>query len=69
LIYIVGNRFFGMPTWFFGISAEGIGFIGMLLNLVVTVLVSRATPPPPQEIQDIVEHIRVPGGAGAAVDH
>jgi cation/acetate symporter len=69
MFYIVGNRFFGMPTWFFGISAEGIGFIGMILNLVITIVVSRMTPPPPEEIQEIVEHIRIPGGAGAASGH
>ena len=69
LFYIVGNRFFGMPTWFFGISPEGIGAIGMLLNLLVTITVSRVTPEPPAEIQEIVENVRVPGGAGAAGDH
>jgi cation/acetate symporter len=69
LFYIVGNRFFGMPTWFFGISPEGIGSIGMLLNLLVTIGVSRVTPEPPAEIQEIVENVRVPGGAGAAGDH
>ena len=69
LFYIVGNRFFGMPTWFFGISAEGIGAIGMVLNLVTTIVVSRLTPPPPPEIQEIVENVRVPGGAGEASSH
>ena len=67
--YIIGNRYFGLPAWFFGISAEGIGTIGMLLNLIVTLVVSRMTPPPPQEIQDLVESVRIPRGAGAASSH
>jgi len=64
--YIIGNRFFGMDPWFFKISAQGIGTIGMILNLVVTIVVSRMTAPPPQEIQDMVESLRVPRGAGDA---
>ena len=58
--YIVGVKFFGMSTWFFDISAEGIGTVGMVLNLVVTLVVSRLTPPPPQEIQELVENLRSP---------
>jgi cation/acetate symporter len=69
MFYIVGNRFFGMPAWFFGISAQGIGTIGMVLNLVVVLVVSRMTPPPPQEIQDLVQSIRIPRGAGGASAH
>lgn len=67
--YIVGNRFFGMSPWLWGISAEGIGFVGMLLNFVVALVVSRLTPPPPQEVQDLVESVRVPRGAGGASAH
>lgn len=47
-------------NWLFGISPEGIGTLGMLLNLVVSVTVSRFTAPPPQEVQDLVEKIRIP---------
>lgn len=43
-----------------GISAEGIGTIGMLINLAVTLWVSRQTPPPPKHIQELIEDIRVP---------
>jgi cation/acetate symporter len=64
--YIIGNRFFGMPAFFFGISAQGIGAVGMVFNLVTAFVVSRMTPPPPQEIQDMVESIRSPKGAGHA---
>jgi cation/acetate symporter len=52
--------------WWFGISPEGIGAVGMLLNFGVALAVSRFTPPPPAEVQALVEHIRVPRGAGPA---
>ncbi|MCF6094974.1 cation acetate symporter [Microaerobacter geothermalis] len=45
---------------FLGISAQGIGVVGMLLNFIVSFVVSRATEAPPQEIQDMVEDIRTP---------
>jgi cation/acetate symporter len=53
-------------NWFLGISPEGIGSVGMLLNFVVAIVVSRLTPPPPQHVMDLVDSIRVPRGAGAA---
>jgi cation/acetate symporter len=46
--------------WLFGISPEGIGAIGMLLNFAVALTVSHFTAPPPDRIQNMVEHIRVP---------
>ncbi len=46
--------------WFLGISPEGIGFVGMLLNFAVALTVSRMTPEPPVEVQQLVEEIRVP---------
>lgn len=49
-------------NWLFGISPEGIGSLGMILNFVVSLTVSRLTPPPPQHVQDMVEEIRVPTG-------
>ena len=55
--------------WWFGTSPEGFGTIAMLVNFVVSLVVSRLTPPPPQEVQDIVENIRIPSGAGDAVAH
>ncbi len=58
--YIIGVKFLGMPTWFFGVSAEGIGTLGMVINLAVTLIVSRLTPPPPPEIQALVEDLRSP---------
>ena len=62
--YIIANRFFGVPAWFFGISAQGIGTVGMVLNLITTYTVSRMTTPPSQEIQDLVESVRVPHRLG-----
>ena len=61
--YIVYFKFVDLdPThWFLGVSPEGIGFLFMLGSLLVGMAVSLMTAPPPQEIQDIVEDIRVPG--------
>ena len=60
----------GRPeNYWFGITPEGIGTLGMLFNLVVSLVVSSFTPAPPKEIQDLVENIRIPRGAGAAADH
>ncbi|WP_266204256.1 sodium:solute symporter family protein [Pontibacter kalidii] len=56
-------------NWWLGISPEGIGTLGMLLNFAVSFLISRVTPPPPMHIQELVEDIRVPRGSGAAVAH
>ena len=53
----------------FGIQSTAIGSVGAILNFVTAYFVSKATEEPPQEIQDLVESIRVPRGAGAAVDH
>jgi cation/acetate symporter len=52
--------------WLFGISPEGIGSIGMLINFVVAIVISMFTKAPPQDIQDLIEDIRVPKGAGEA---
>ena len=46
--------------WWFGISPEGIGTLGMLFNLLVALTVSRFTPPPPERIGLIVDRIRIP---------
>ncbi|WP_127019246.1 sodium:solute symporter family protein [Flagellimonas beolgyonensis] len=55
--------------WWFGISPEGFGTIAMLVNFAVALVVNRFTPEPPEEVQDIVEHIRIPSGAGEASAH
>ncbi|WJY22117.1 sodium:solute symporter family protein [Fontisubflavum oceani] len=56
-------------NYLFGIPPTHFGPIGALANFLVAYLVSRATAAPPQEIQDLVESVRIPRGAGAAVDH
>jgi len=55
--------------WWWGTSPEGFGTIAMLVNVVVSIVVSRLTPEPPEEVQEIVENIRIPSGAGGAHDH
>ena len=55
--------------WLWGISPEGIGTIGMLLNFSIAIVVSRLTAEPPQSVQDLVDNIRIPSGAKAAVEH
>jgi len=63
--YIIYFKFLGgtPDQLWFGISPEGIGALGMLINFAVAFVVSRFTPPPPIEIQELVEHIRVPAGS------
>ena len=56
-------------NWWFGISPEGIGTLGMIFNFVVSYAVCRVTAKPPQEIQDLVDDIRIPRGAGASYHH
>jgi len=55
--------------WWFGISPEGIGSIGMLINFASCYLVSQFTPSPPQHVQELIQEIRIPKGAGQAQDH
>lgn len=52
--------------WWFGISPEGFGTVAMVANFIVALVVSKFTPAPPQEVQDIVENIRIPSGAAEA---
>jgi cation/acetate symporter len=56
-------------NWLFGISPEGIGSVGMLVNFVIAIAVSKMTAAPPEHVQQMVEEIRVPRGAGAASAH
>ncbi|MGV8945630.1 MAG: sodium:solute symporter family protein [Lutibacter sp.] len=52
-----------------GISPEGFGTVAMAVNFIFSIVVSRLTPAPPQHVQEIVEHIRIPKGAGEAHVH
>lgn len=75
ITYIVYFKFIVDPSynvadnWFLGISPEGIGTVGMVINFLVSFVVSSLTPPPPQSVQDMVEDIRIPAGAGEAQSH
>ncbi len=55
--------------WWFGISPEGFGTVAMIANFIVALVVCKFTPAPPQHVQDIVENIRIPSGAGEATGH
>lgn len=69
MLYIVQTKFLGVAPWFFGISPEGIGTVGMVINFAVTIGVSLITKAPPAAVQEMVESVRIPRGAGAAIDH
>ena len=65
--YIIYFQFFaGHSDYWLGISPEGIGFIGMLINFAIAVIISTMTPPPPPYVQEMVERIRIPNNAGTA---
>ncbi|WP_108946815.1 sodium:solute symporter family protein [Shewanella halifaxensis] len=56
-------------NWLFGISPEGIGLFGMMVNFCVAFAVSRVTKAVPQDVVDMVESIRFPKGSGEAHEH
>lgn len=59
----------GPEDYWFGVSPEGFGTFGMLINFGVSLVIMQFTPPPPDEIQVLIEDIRVPRGSGGAHDH
>jgi cation/acetate symporter len=71
IMFIPGTAFLGEmePSWFLGISPNAFGAVGALVNFVVAFIVGRVTEAPPEHIQHLVEDIRIPKGADAAVDH
>jgi len=74
LFYMTKFKFdwFGGGTkasWWFGISPEGFGTVAMMANFLVSIVVSKFTPNPPEEVQEIVENIRNPSNAGTAIIH
>ena len=71
IMFIASTSYLGdmSPNWFFGIEPNAFGAVGAIVNFVVALLVSRLTAAPPEHIQHLVEHIRVPSGAGAATGH
>ena len=55
--------------WWFGVSPEGFGAIAMIFNFISALIVNRFTTPPPSNVQQIVENIRIPSGAAPANNH
>lgn len=56
-------------NWLFGITPQAIGGLGMVLNFAVSFVVSYMTKEPPPEVQEMVEQLRIPAGAGGATAH
>ncbi|MDO9008895.1 MAG: sodium:solute symporter family protein [Thiobacillus sp.] len=74
IVYFKRDVLLGMDKvpdseWFLGISPEGIGVVGMILNFAVSYLVMKLTPACPEHIKHLVEGIRYPRGAGSAQAH
>ena len=71
IMFIESTAFLGdmSPNWFFGIEPNAFGAIGAVVNFTVAILVSRVTQEPPEHVQEMVEHIRIPVGAGDASAH
>jgi len=71
LAYIIYFQFLGgtKEQHLLGISPEGIGTIGMLINFAVAFIVNLFSPPPPQDVQEMVENIHIPSGATEATTH
>jgi cation/acetate symporter len=69
--YIIYFQFLGgtKEQMLFGISSEGIGFVGMLINFAVAFLVRPFGDDPPKEVQDMVDQIHIPSGTGEATHH
>ena len=74
LFYMLKFKFgwFGGGTvadWWFGISPEGFGTVAMILNFMTSMIISAFTANPPKAIQQMVDDIRIPSGAGEASQH
>ena len=71
VMFVASTAFLGdmKPNWFFGIEPNAFGAIGAIVNFVVAFLVSRVTQEPPEHVQEMVESIRMPAGAGEAQAH
>ncbi len=71
IMFIPGTEFLGSmkENWFMGIEPNAFGAVGAIINFAVALTVSRVTAEPPEEVRELVEHIRIPSGAGASVGH
>ncbi|WP_019531131.1 sodium:solute symporter family protein [Dasania marina] len=71
IMFVESTAFLGdlPPNWFFGIEPNAFGAIGAVCNFATAFAVSAVTKAPPQYVQDLVEHIRMPKGVETAQDH
>ena len=74
LAYIAYFKFVSPQTnnaehWLFGISPEGIGTVGAVINFTLALVISRCTGPVPEEVTKMVDNIRIPSGVGQAAGH
>lgn len=71
IMFIPGTSFLGdlPPNWFFGIEPNAFGVVGALVNFALAFAISRVTAQPPEDVQELVENIRVPAGASGAQTH
>jgi len=71
IMFIPGTAFLGdtPANWFMGIEPNAFGCVGAVVNFAVAFAVSKVTAAPPERIRELVEHVRVPVGAGEATGH
>ncbi len=71
IMFIASTAFLGdtPPNWFLGIEPNAFGVVGAIVNFAVAMMVSRVTAQPPMQVQELVEHIRIPAGVVTAQDH
>ena len=71
IMFIPGTAFLGdtPANWFLGIEPNAFGIVGAIVNFSVALVVSRLTQEPPEAVQSLVEHIRIPAGAETAQQH
>jgi len=72
IFFVKGTEYLGViggANSFFGVRPEAFGTVGAIVNFVVAFIVSSMSKPVPEHIQQLVESVRVPKGAGAAVGH
>ena len=71
IMFVASTSYLGdmKPNWFLGIEPNAFGVVGAIVNFAVAYVVSRATQAPPIHVQDMVESIRMPAGAGQAHAH
>ncbi|MGK0439019.1 MAG: cation/acetate symporter [Paracoccaceae bacterium] len=71
IMFVQSTSFLGDldPNWFFGIEPNAFGAVGALVNFIVAFVVCKMTAEPPKHVQDLVDFIRAPHGAGDATSH